>query len=265
MSGEDWRIATDADAYLTHQQKEVNLASRRPVPRKGSDLGLGPGLGANSVRVDDFSDLLATFNGYYSAPPGAGNAPNETESFVGYTISDAELGGRQVLTSLETGRDYTRTFVRSPIDPEALSWTPWRSTPLVKPSAQGYAENDTSVLTATAALLKPPTLVTLGDPGYFSVVDNTIRVHQPGVYTGSIQIGDRVGSTVVTLAAYRPNGDATTGLVQLSVQLAPTVHIPFTCWASDGEQGFYVTIQHAEAAPRDLWWRFSCTRVGEAA
>lgn len=265
MSGDDWRIETDADTYFTHQQKEVNLASRRPVPRKGSDLGLGPGLGANTVRIDDFSDLLATFNGYYSSAPDAENAPNETDAFVGYVVSDAEYGGRQVFTSLDTGVDYTRTFVRSPTDPEAIAWGAWRSTPLINPSVQGYVENDTTVLASSAALLTPPTLTPLGDPGYFEVASNTIKVLRSGIYTGAFQIGDRAGNTTVTLAVYRPDGDATTGLAQLSTQLAPTVHIPFTCWASDGGQGFYVTVQHAESAPRDLWWRFSCTRVGNAA
>lgn len=265
MSDENWTIPTDAETYLRHQQKAVNLDSRRPVPRKASDLGLGPGMGANAVPVDDLSDILATFNGYYSSVPGAANAPNETDTFVGYTISDGVTGGRQVFTSLETGLDYNRTFVRSPVDPEALSWTMWRSTPLVPPSAQGYAEHDTTVLTASAALLRPPTLTTLGDPGYFEVQGDTIAVLKPGVYTGSIQVGDRVGSTNATLAIYRPNGDVTTGLAQLVNQLAPTVHIPFTCWATDGEQGFYITVQHAESSPRDIWWRFSCTRVGEVA
>src|SRR6478752_2320563 len=95
MSNErNWREDTNAETYFGHQQKQVNLADRRPVIRTASDL-VGPGIDSNTVRITDYNDLLATFNGYYSSLAGAASAPNATEDFVGVVISDSALGGRQ--------------------------------------------------------------------------------------------------------------------------------------------------------------------------
>jgi hypothetical protein len=121
---DDHRIEIDALDYLGARQKELNLNSRRPQVRKASDL-VGPGIGAQAVRITNFSDLLAVFNGFYSAAPGATDAPNSTHPFVGHTVSDAELGGVQIFTSLTNGTVYRRTFLRNPSDASVLYWGSW--------------------------------------------------------------------------------------------------------------------------------------------
>lgn len=129
MSDENWRTETRAEDYFLHRQKKLDLADRRPVIRTASDL-VGPGIGAFATRLDDFNNLLATFNGFYSAAADATNAPDAAlpttaEPFVGFVVSDAELGGLQVFTGLDTGTEYRRTFLRSPIDPESINWGLW--------------------------------------------------------------------------------------------------------------------------------------------
>ncbi len=121
---ENWRIGQDAKDYFLHTQKKLDLADRRPVIRNSLDL-VGPGIGALAVRIEDYNALLVTFNGYYSSAPGAANAPNTTDPFVGYVISDGELGGIHVFTSLLSGDEYRRVFVRSPGDSEVISWGAW--------------------------------------------------------------------------------------------------------------------------------------------
>lgn len=263
MTDQKWRTDTNALDYFGHQKKQLEVADRRPVIRKASDL-VGPGIGAGTVRITDYNDLLATFNGYYSSAPGADSAPNATDQFVGYTLSDAEFGGSQTFTSLDTGIEYTRRFERSPVDAEAIAWGVWTGDTHVIAAAQGYTEVDTNVLSSSASYLYAPLINTIGSDT-FERTDSTIKVKRQGVYTGSIQIGDRTGDVVLTnLAIYRPDVNTTRGLVQLAVPIAPTVHIPFTVWATDGLQGFSVVVTHAAGSPRDLWWRFSCTRIGDA-
>lgn len=261
--GKDWRIETDGLDYFRSQKKTLEVADRRPVIRKASDL-VGPGIGANTTSITNFNDLLATFNGYYSSEPGADNAPNETEAFVGQVISDALVGGTQVFTGLESETEYRRTFARSTEDPEALSWSPWRANFRIPPTARGYAEVDTEALTNQPTLLVPPNLTVLGAALAFERTEAAINLRLPGVYTGSVQVGDRQSATTATVAVWLPTGNTTEPLTQINVPLAPTVHIPFTVWATDPAQSISVTVQHSEATLRNLWWRFSCTRVGDA-
>lgn len=265
MSNEqNWRAETDAETYFGHQQKQTNLADRRPVIRMASDL-VGPGINTNAVRITDFNDLLATFNGYFSSVAGAASAPNATDDFVGAVISDSEMGGRQEFTGLTSGIEYTRTFRRSPVDPEALAWTPWVERRRVPPSMDLQTERDTSVLSATAAqLLLPYTSGTAGDQSVFEWTPTALNIRRQGVYTGMVQIGDRAGSTVSTVAFYRPQGTVTSPSVHNVVPLAQTFYIPFTVIAADEFQAFYVTMFHSTGSTRDLWYRMSITRVGDA-
>lgn len=125
MSGEQgWRTETNSGDYFGHQQKQAQLADRRPVIRKPSSL-VGPGIAATAVRITNFNDELALYNGYFSAAPGALNAPNNTHTFVGYVVIDAELGGEQVFRSLDNGTQYVRVVRRNPSDPTSLSWGNW--------------------------------------------------------------------------------------------------------------------------------------------
>lgn len=262
---QNWRTETDALSYFRNQQKQLEVADRRPVIRKASDL-VGPGISGSAVRVDDYNDLLATFNGYYSSAPGAGGAPNPDEAFVGYTVSDAEYGGRQVLTGLDSNITYSRTFVRSPVDPEALAWGEWTGPQRIAPSIECLGEVDTDLLNTVSANLTAPTITkTLGASGYYERTSEAIRILKPGVYTGYFQIGDRVGATTLgTLVTYRPSGTETLASIQLSVPLGPTVHIPFTVWATDEFQGFRVVGVQSSGSPRSVWWRFACSRISDA-
>lgn len=259
---QDWRIGVNAEDYFGRQKKTLALENRRPVIRQASDL-VGPGIGANAVRITDYSDTLATFNGYYSSAPGALHAPNEEEAFIGYVISDAALGGKQVFTGMDSGIEFSRTFSRSPEDPTALGWGTWTGQ-RIPPTVSGDTEVDSAVPTASLTLLFAPNIEVIGEPGTYNRTPAAIQILRQGVYTGSIQVGDRAGSTVSALYIYKPDGGTTSGVTQLAVPLGPTVHIPFTVWATDGEQAFSVAAFHSSGDTRDLWWRFSCTRVGDA-
>lgn len=266
MSNEQWRTDTNAGDYFLHQQKQLQIADRRPVVKKASDL-VGPGIGAGAVRITDFNDLLATFNGYFSALAGAYAAPNETDSFVGIVVSDSELGGHQQFTSQETGVIYTRRFQRSPIDPEALAWSPWTERRRIPATLTGDTEVDTRTIHNSAALLTPPFISLVGDgvPTYERTA-TAINVLRQGIYTGHVQVGDRVSATTnaVTVALYRPLGTTTQPTTVINATMAGTLYIPFTVVASDAGQGFYVTVQQQSGGDRDMWWRIACTRVGDA-
>lgn len=262
MSNKDWRIETDSMDYFQHQKKTIEVSDRRPVIRKAGDL-VGPGIGANSTRIDDYSDLLATFNGYYSSAPGASNAPNATEAFVGYVISDAELGGTQIFTSLSTGIEFTRLFERSPTAPETIGWGEWRGQ-RIPATAQGYDKIDTPVPNGWSLVLPAPALVTVGDSDVYESTSAGVLLKKQGVYSGSVQVGDLVGATVATVFLYVPVGNEIIQLGQIGVPLGPTVHIPFTAVATDNEQAVSVLVQQSSGAERAIWWRFSCTRVGDA-
>lgn len=126
MSGnQNWRTEVDAQDYFGHQKKQLNVADRRPVIRKASDL-VGPGIGLSATRITDFNNLLATFDGYYSAEAGAANAPTDDQQYVGITTMDAELGGVQVFYGLTDNGVYRRIFTRNPADASAIYWGAWR-------------------------------------------------------------------------------------------------------------------------------------------
>lgn len=127
MTHQNWRPEVDAADYFGNQRKQLQVADRRPVIRKASDL-VGPGIGASATRITDFNDLLATYNGYYSALAGARNAPNSREAFVGHTVMDDTLGGRQVFTGMSSRSEYARTFIRNPGDAEVILWGDWATT-----------------------------------------------------------------------------------------------------------------------------------------
>jgi hypothetical protein len=263
MSDQSWRTDVDAGDYFLHQKKRLEIADRRPVIRRGSDL-VGPGIGANTVRLDDFNDALATFNGYYSSVADTPNAPTASEAFIGQVLSDAELGGRQMFTGLTSGIEYTRTFTRSPEDPEAVAWSQWTFRERLVPMAQGLEERDTTLLPSSPGTLRTPLLTLSGPSGYYERTESGIKITRQGVYTGSIQVGCRVAGLVLSnLTIYRPDNAGTLARVQTQVPLDATVHVPFTCRATDGEQGFTVVALHTQSQPLAVWWRFSCTRVGD--
>ncbi len=263
MSDQRWRTDVDAGDYFLHQKKTVELADRRPVIRRSADL-VGPGIGAAAVRITDFNDLLATFNGYYSSAPGASNAPNSTEAFVGYVLSDAVLGGRQVFTGLSSGTEYSRTFNRSPTDPETVGWTNWTGQ-RIPATVEAYYQIETRGAHNSAVMLTPPALIrVVGGNDVYERSEAGIRIRRQGVYTGMIQVGDDVGATTANLWVYRPTGEVTSDIYHHQVPIGPTFHIPFTVIVTNDQQAFSVMAQNTSGAERGMWWRFTCTRVGDA-
>lgn len=121
---QNWRNEVNAADHFLHQKKRVELEARRPVIKRASDL-VGPGIGASAVRITNFNDLLATYNGYYGSAPGAANAPEATDSYVGITVMDDILGGTQVFTGMVSGNEFKRIFRRNPSDPSSVSFTAW--------------------------------------------------------------------------------------------------------------------------------------------
>lgn len=120
----NWRTEVNAVDYFGHQKKQLNVADRRPVIRRASDL-VGPGVAATAVRITDYNDLLATYNGFFSSAPDALNAPGADDPYVGTVVSDAELGGVQMFTNLTTGVVYRRVFNRNPSDAATIYWGAW--------------------------------------------------------------------------------------------------------------------------------------------
>lgn len=119
-----WRFETDAVDYFGNQKKKLDVADRRPVVRRAADL-VGPGIGPEAVRLPDFDGQLASLNGLYSAEANTPNAPVLNERFVGYVVADSELGGVQVFTSLVTGLEYSRPFLKSAGNQTAALWGQW--------------------------------------------------------------------------------------------------------------------------------------------
>lgn len=126
MNQQNWRTEITGQDYFGHQKKQAAVENRRPVIRKASDL-VGPGIASSAVRITDFNNILATFNGYFSADAEATNAPNTTDQFIGFVSSDAELGGVQQFTSLTDGKVWVRVFNRNPADSSALYFGTWKS------------------------------------------------------------------------------------------------------------------------------------------
>lgn len=120
----NWRTEVDAIDYFGNQKKQLQVADRRPLIRRASDI-VGPGIAGQAVRLSDYNDLLATFNGFFSSAPGAANAPTPGEAYVGTVVSDSELGGVQTFTNLETEFTYQRVFRRNPTDSSTVYWGAW--------------------------------------------------------------------------------------------------------------------------------------------
>jgi len=261
MSTENWRPVVNATDYLGGQKKRVEIEQRRPTIRKAADL-VGPGIGPEAVRITDYNNLLATFNGYYSSAAGALNAPNATEAFVGQVISDAEFGGRQVFTGLTSGTEYVRTFTRSPTDAETIGWGLW-SGQRVPPSAAGYDVVQTPSPAGRVTILPPPNLHYIGESGVYEPSAAGIRIRRQGVYTGMMQVGSS-SNNPADVYIQRPDGNTTQNIGQVAQLLGPTRYYPFTVWATDDQQGFAVSVYQTAGGAPNFWWRFTCTRLGDA-
>lgn len=217
MSGEQgWRTDVDAQTYFGSQKKQLAVADRRPVPRNASDLGLGPGFASSAVLITDFNDILATYNGFFSSPVGAANAPNTTEAFVGSVTMDSTLGGVQSFTGMglkgttgRAGETYRRRFQRNPSDPESIIWGAWE-TSYRSPFARQTATATPFELAAAGSIGVPMPALTTTDPEvYERTSDNMgIRIKRPGVYSGEM-IWYSIGSSPAKMTLYLPDNAGT--------------------------------------------------------
>lgn len=124
MTDHNWRIDTDATGYFSHQKRRLDIADRRPVIRRASDL-VGPGIGKDAVRLGDMDEPMARFNGYYSIDSTGGSLPAPGQAYVGWVVSDPDLGGAQTLVGLSDNTMWRRTFTRGLVDRESIGWSPW--------------------------------------------------------------------------------------------------------------------------------------------
>lgn len=146
---ENWRARVNAFDHFSQQQRRSDIEKRRPVPRRATDLGLGPGISASAVLVTNWNDLLAQYDGYFSSAVGAFGAPNDTEAFVGLTINDSTLGGVQQATGLVSGNHYRRVFRRNPSDSRSVSFAAWEWTnkpAAAPPTVESFSEANSSII-----------------------------------------------------------------------------------------------------------------------
>lgn len=268
MAGEqNWRIGTDATDYFQSRQKEVDVEKRRPTIRRASDL-VGPGLAATAVNLTDFNDVLATFNGFFSAKPGALNAPNGGGQFVGLIAADAELGGVQVFTELDSGIEYRRSFQRYPGDESVILWGPWETAGggAVAGAEDSYMPTTVPSGGSLTALLAP----TLSGVGLEDAVvstgttGTTILIQRPGVYTGSVLVTGILSLTITAELTVPFNGTPRTRAVS-TVSLAGGVRIPFTAIHTTGSGAISLRVLHNNASSQNISWReFQIARVGDA-
>lgn len=183
----NWRTEVDSTDFFGNQKKSLAMSERRPTSRV-SDV-VGPGISGSAVRIVDFNERVATFNGYYSALDGALDAP-ASGAFVGYTVMDSELGGTQVFTSLSTGIEYTRIFLRNPSDADFIVYGTWKSSSKVPSTAVNTAAGDmTAIPISTATALTMPPEVSIATTGIdtFAISGTQLLVQRPGVYSGVIR------------------------------------------------------------------------------
>ena len=261
MSEQNWRTEVTAEDYFLHAKKDAQIESRRPVIRTASDL-VGPGIGATAVRITDFNDLLATFNGYYSVAAGALGAPTDDEGFIGSVVSDAELGGAQTFTGLITGTEYRRTFTRSPTDPEALGWSDW-SGGRIPATVSAFSINLTTVSPSSPEALVGPAGTVIGPPDVFEISDAGLRIRRQGVYTGHVEVGSYSTGITGVVTLMRPDGATVVGIDYGTVNFNSPVVIPFTVRANNDTTGITVRVTQT-VATADFWWRYQCTRTGDA-
>lgn len=261
---EDWRIPVTAEDYFAAQKKRVATEERRPVIRKASDL-VGPGIDSSAVRLTDLNDQLATYNGYYSTEPGAVNAPNAGDPFVGLVFADAELGGRQEFTSLVSGNTYTRTFIRNPADPDSVSFGPWHDPEGVPAGLYTTRLEGTTLNDDVPAYCVLPQVEYLGSVETFARSENIVSILRPGQYTGYFWL--RLSSNIYleSLTIEFPQGDGQVYDYVLNHPGAWGVRGPLNFYTTN-DQGFvrFTAVQSETSVTTLEFHRLQITRVGDA-
>jgi hypothetical protein len=261
---------------LQHDRKQNQVADRRPVIRKPSDL-VGPGIGASATRVTDWNNVLATFNGYFSSvralngprPETAGPDVNyDVHTYVGFVTMDAEYGGKQVITDLTTYIDYTRVFYRAPTDPNTIVWGSWVSSSSAPPSAFSEGNTVTNVVTATPTALNAPVLNGSNWEGTYDQNGTHLDILSDGVYTGVIRVysfTSASGLNSCPVAITLPRGLATETLDQPSANLNAQydgARFPFTFTSLLDTTFISVTVEHSVGSTTGIYWGIDITRVG---
>lgn len=196
MSAQNWRPEIGAEEFFGHQNKKLQVADRRPVIRNAADL-VGPGIGAYARRITDYNAPLATLNGYFSSNraingpsplPSGENAGFDVNHYVGFTVSDSELGGVQVITDLETRREYRRVFRRLATDSQTIAWSPWESPS--NPVASAEAGEGPLVTPTLSGIEAVPGALSVSGPDetFSQSPDGTVEVTRPGVYSGVFRL-----------------------------------------------------------------------------
>lgn len=269
MSGvEDYRPEEDAFDYLRNQRKKSELADRRPVIRKASDL-VGPGIAPAATRVSNWNDMLALYNGFYSSPVGVYNAPNTTEQFVGVVTQDGEFGGTQTLTGLTSGTVFTRRFTRSPFASDVVHWQPWTFDERI-PATYFVVDPAVTALTLSAGqqgLIPMPSGTESkhpSAPASYSVTGTSLNILRQGVYSGVIRVNATAMPSWITVRVPTFTGQdhIRTG------QLAPgtgAVLIPVEFRVNSGTRALEVLGENY-ATTAGAYWIDSVrlTRIGDA-
>ena len=259
---------------LSHDRKQNQVADRRPVIRKPSDL-VGPGIGASATRVTDWNNVLATFNGYFSSiralngprpEPAGPDATYDIHHYAGFVTMDAEYGGKQVITDLETYIDYTRVFRRAPSDPNTIVWGSWTSSSAAPPSAYAATLVGTNVPSGTA--LTPLTAPTLGGSNWeetYEKVTTSVNIKKDGVYSGVVRVSTNTTSTTATVSVTMPKGLVTETLAFPAADASAFnagVRIPFTFVNLQDTGSITVSAYHNAGFALNMFFGIDITRVG---
>lgn len=275
VDAQNWRTEVDAVDYLGHQKKATNLSDRRPAIRKPSDMpAMGPAIAAAALSVSNWNDVIATYDGYYSSARAA-NGPRpeisgvdlgyDIHEYVGYVVTDSAMGGVQVLTDLDTGSEYLRTFLRAPSDPSSVTWSPWGARHRIPPTA--FAQTTFAVVAQEGIYtsLTAPTLNGVNFEETYSSDGYLVSILEQGVYTGLVEI------TVGNLGGGASGSELVLSVPRMGT--SETIIVPGTRAAftfintKDTPADMTLTAQQFNTNNTDqniTWKRLDITRIGDA-
>lgn len=88
------RVVDSAEAWMRQQEKKLMHQERRPNITKASDL-MGPSLGPHAVEIVNWRGDESNFNGFVYSRPGAIDAPDDVNWWLGQVITQIEGFGIQ--------------------------------------------------------------------------------------------------------------------------------------------------------------------------
>lgn len=122
----NWRIPTQAEDWFGNQEKRMMHEERRPRVHKASDL-LGPGIAPNAVRINDWNGEETFFNGFYYSGPGSMHSPDDSQWWIGESLSELDGYGIQKVWNYRLGGQPTlmvRTFT---LQADTRLFSPWQA------------------------------------------------------------------------------------------------------------------------------------------